>query len=85
MSVRCVSILSIPSLTLQGFMYQWLYKIVNMSIYTEYNNTKKQREYGIVLTADKYRLMLMEQWFGVSICTLTILLTTDKKRARSLT
>ena len=93
MIVNVVNVLSIYLLTGLSLMYQWLYKIVYMSIYRVYlksiNKKKRirkiEREYGIVLTADKYRLTLMGQWFGVSMLILTIVLTADKKRARSLT
>lgn len=86
MSVSSVSKMSVSILTPLIFMYQWLYEIVSKLIYRVYLNSinkkkrirKIEREYRKVLTADKFSLSLMGQWFAPSVKTLTKTLTTDK-------
>ena len=80
MSVKIVNTLSRYFLTPLSFMYQWLYKIVYMSIYRVYlksNNGKKiirklEREYRKTLTVDKFAISLTGQGLQLSKPILTI-------------
>ena len=74
MSVKNVNTLSRYLLTPLSFMYQWLYKIVYMSIYRVYlksiNKKKRigkiEREYGKTLTVDKFAASLIGQRLRLS-------------------
>ena len=86
MSVSGVNALSMNLLTVLSIIYQGLYKIVYMSIYTidikiilQKEKIGEKREYLDTLTNPSSSLVTR---LLVSNCTLTILLTTDKKRAR---